>query len=50
MRHKLCTNPNETYASLSTDIKEIISVDKNRIIGMIGTSIDKILEVPSKRK
>lgn len=43
-------NPNETYASLSTDIKEIITVEDNQIKGLIGRSIDRMLASPDKRK
>ena len=49
-RMRLCMSPNETYASLSTNIKEIITVENNQIKGLIGRSIDKMLADPDKRK
>lgn len=47
---RLCMNPNETYASLSTNIKEIITVEDNQVKGLIGHSIDKMLADPHKRR
>lgn len=33
MRAGLCSNANETYAALSTNLKEIITVENNQIKG-----------------
>lgn len=47
---RFCRFFNHTIISIDTKIKEILSIDKNCIVGALGDCLDRILERPKYRK
>ena len=46
----LCKRENETYATLNPNLRDLLAIDGNRLIGFTGKVLDKLLPRLDKRR